>query len=93
MFLVPILTLFVTPKIRPLSWLQILFTYVIPILPFLIFWDGFVSQLRSYSVEEFRELTRTLQAPGYQWEMGSIPILRMPAGTPYLIGYPTGLGK
>jgi hypothetical protein len=93
MFLVPIFTLFITPMIRPVSRVQILFTYVIPILPFLIFWDGFVSQLRSYSVEEFAGLTRTLQSPGYKWEMGSIQVLRVPAGTPYLIGYPTDSGK
>jgi hypothetical protein len=88
MFLVPILTLFVTPMIRPVSWVQLLFTYVIPILPFLIFWDGFVSQLRSYTVEEFAGLTQTLQAPDYEWEIGSIRVSRLPTGVPYLIGRP-----
>jgi len=39
------------------SWVQILFTYVVPILPLLIFWDGLVSQLRTYSVQELEEFT------------------------------------
>ncbi len=91
MFLVPILTLFVTPMIRPVSWTQLLYTYLIPILPFLIFWDGLVSQLRSYTAEEFTEMTRTLEALDYQWEIGSIQVPRLPTGVPYLLGWPTGI--
>jgi hypothetical protein len=53
--LIPLLVLLMTPRIRPLSWQQILFTYVVPILPLLIFWDGLVSQLRTYTVEELKE--------------------------------------
>src|SRR6185436_4078426 len=53
--LIPFFVLALTPLVRPLSWTQILFTYIIPILPLLIFWDGLVSQLRTYSVDELRE--------------------------------------
>jgi hypothetical protein len=51
-FLIPLLALLVTPSIRPVSKFQILFTYVIPLMPLLVFWDGLVSQLRTYSIND-----------------------------------------
>jgi hypothetical protein len=86
--LIPILVLVLTPIVRPVSRVQILFTYLIPILPLLIFWDGLVSQLRTYSVKELEEFTRDLQSQAYQWEAGLIEIPRMTAGVPYLVGRP-----
>jgi hypothetical protein len=86
--LIPLLVLLLTPLVRPVSWVQILFTYLVPILPLLIFWDGVVSQLRTYSVAELEEFTRNLQSPGYRWEVGLIEVPRTPAGVPYLIGRP-----
>jgi hypothetical protein len=86
--LIPLLVLVLTPLVRPVSLFQIVFTYLIPILPLLIFWDGMVSQLRTYTVQELNEFTRDLQSPEYGWEAGLIEIPRMPAGVPYLIGSP-----
>jgi hypothetical protein len=74
--------------VRPLSIFQIFFTYLAPILPLLIFWDGLVSQLRTYSVEEFVELTSELQGPEYRWTSGLICAPGLPAGVPYLTGSP-----
>jgi hypothetical protein len=56
--LIPLLVFLLTPLVRPVSWVQILFTYLVPILPVLIFWDGLISQLRTYSVQELEEFTR-----------------------------------
>jgi hypothetical protein len=86
--LIPLLVLLLTPLVRPVSWAQILFTYLVPILPLLIFWDGLVSQLRTYSVQELEEFTRDLQSPEYRWEAGLIKIPGMPACVPYLVGRP-----
>jgi hypothetical protein len=86
--LIPFLVLVLTPLVKPVSWVQIFFTYLVPILPLVIFWDGLVSQLRTYSVEELEELTRDLESPEYQWEAGLIEIPRLPAGVPYLVGRP-----
>jgi len=86
--LIPLLVLLLTPRVRPVSWVQIVFTYLVPILPFLIFWDGLVSQLRTYSVPELEELTRDLESPGYRWEVGTVGIPRLPAGVPFLMGRP-----
>lgn len=86
MLLVPLLVLLLTPKVRPVSWVQLAFTYLVPILPLVILWDGIVSQLRTYSVRELGELTRGLESPDYRWEIGLMEIPRILAGLPYIIG-------
>jgi hypothetical protein len=62
--LIPLLVLVLTPWTRPRPW-QLLFTYVIPILPLIIAWDGMVSCLRTYRPAELLALTRGLD--GYRW--------------------------
>ena len=86
---IPLLVLLLTPRIRPLSLFQIVFTYLAPVLPLLIFWDGLVSQLRTYTEQELRGFTSTLQSPQYCWTIGSLRIPGLPAATPYLVGRPT----
>jgi len=86
--LIPLLVLLLTPTIRPVRVFQIFFTYLVPILPLLIFWDGLVSQLRTYTAEEFSELTADLKSPEYRWAYGLIRVPGLPAGVPYLIGSP-----
>jgi hypothetical protein len=87
-FVIPFLVLFLTPSIRPISMFQILFTYLIPVLPLLVFWDGLVSQLRTYSTAELRELTAGCNSPEFVWEHGLIEESRVPFKTCYLIGRP-----
>jgi hypothetical protein len=86
--LIPLFVLFLTPTIRPLSVLQLVFTYLIPVLPLLIFWDGLVSHLRTYSPDELTGMTRDIDAPGYRWTVGTIPLPGLPRGLPLLIGSP-----
>jgi len=66
--LIPILVLIMMPLIRPLRVLWIVLTYLIPILPAIILWDGLVSSLRSYTQKEMRAFVQTLQS--YDWEIG-----------------------
>ena len=88
-FLIPLLIFLITPGMRPVSAFQIFFTYVIPAIPLLGFWDGLVSQLRTYSMTELGELTSGLQSADYSWECGYIDAPRVPFKTCYLIGSPT----
>ena len=44
-----ILCLFITLKVRPMTWQQIVFTYLIPIIPICFAWDGAVSNARTYT--------------------------------------------
>ena len=67
-----LMVFFVTPMIRPMTWQQIVFTYLIPVLPFLIAWDGAVSNARTYTIEDMAELTKDLQKENYTWESGKI---------------------
>ena len=82
---------FFTPLVRPFRWSRLLCTYLIPIIPFVLFFDGVVSCLRSYSVNELLLMVGRLDANGYKWDAGElrssfgrVPII-------YLIGIPEGL--
>ena len=58
------------------------------IVPLATCWDGVVSMLRVYSVQELKELSDPLMGEEYTWEAGETS-----TGTPlfvftYLVGYP-----
>jgi hypothetical protein len=86
MLLVPLFVLLLTPRIRPFSWTRLLFTYVVPLVPLLVLWDGVVSCLRSYRLAELRALTAGLDA-GYRWEAGEYKVRG--AAVTFLVGQPT----
>jgi hypothetical protein len=88
MFLVPVNVLALMPFARPFRWGYLVFTYLIPVLPLIVFWDGLVSMLRIYSPEQMRAMTEDLQREDYCWETGLIRMRGIPGGLPYLIGRP-----
>src|SRR5271163_2126751 len=73
--------------IRPFSWSRLLWTYLVPIMPLVLIFDGVVSCLRTYRPEDLREMVAGLTANEYQWEIGEHFGGRPPVTT-YLIGYP-----
>ncbi len=89
MLLVPLMVLIFTPMIRPFRWSRLLWTYLIPVVPILVLFDGVVSCLRTYSPQELQTLVNELPPTlnGYHWEMGEEKPKR---GFPvtYLLGYP-----
>jgi hypothetical protein len=84
--LIVVAVLLVTPIIRPFSWRRLLFTYLVPLLPLAIWWDGLVSNLRAYTVPELEEMTRELGGPGYAFEAGTLPA--GPATITWITGRP-----
>lgn len=74
-----------TPFIRPFRWQRLLWTYLIPVIPFFIMWDGIVSNLRTYNPGELQKLVAAF--PQYRWEAAK---LRSRPGhwITYLIGLP-----
>ncbi len=52
-----------------LSVERFLLTYPVPLCPFVITWDGVVSALRTYSVDELRELTAGLGEGIFSWQI------------------------
>ena len=85
MFFSPITVLLTTPFIRPFKFGRIIFTYLIPIIPIVTWWDGMVSSLRTYSVKEMKELVDSLNSKeSFDWEIGKVrsgPIVNI-----YLLG-------
>jgi hypothetical protein len=76
-----------TPWIRPFRWSRLLWTYLVPVIPFVLFFDGAVSCLRTYRPQELQEIVATLSAEGYRWEVGEHRAGKVPIT--YLIGRPT----
>lgn len=87
--LIPLFVLLATPFVRPRSGWTLLFTYVVPILPLAIFWDGLVSCLRSYRVDELRALVAGLE-DGYEWEAGAVR--KAGRAVTFLVGRPRTSG-
>ncbi len=61
MLLSPLSVLFTTPFIRPFRFGRLIFTYLIPVVPLVVLWDGIVSCLRTYSVNEMKELVHSFE--------------------------------
>jgi hypothetical protein len=89
MFLTPLIVLLVTPLIRPFRWTRLFWTYIFPLVPLIVLWDGVVSCLRTYSPAELRELTKGLGDEGYLWESGEEKYPRSLIPVTYLVGYPS----
>jgi hypothetical protein len=85
----PAHVLVLMPFARPFRWANVVFTYLLPIVPLLLMWDAIVSNLRIYLPAQMQELTADLQAPDYTWEIGAIRLFGLPIGFPYLIGRPS----
>ncbi len=65
-----IMSFFMTPMVRPLSWKQLFFTYIIPIVPICYAWDGQVSIVRMYTMDDIEQLLIGLETPAYRWKKG-----------------------
>lgn len=72
--LIILFTLFLMPAVRPMRWQYLLFTYLIPIVPLLVFWDGLVSHLRAYTIPELVAMTDGLGDAEYRWHAERIPV-------------------
>jgi len=88
MVVAPLIALFVIPFLRPFRWGWIPLTYLVPIIPLVIGWDGFVSCLRCYSQEELRQLTEEVASPDYDWEVGELEMPGAPFNGSFVIGTP-----
>lgn len=81
------LLLLLTPLINPFSLKRIFWTYLIPIVPLVVFWDSFVSHLRCYTVEELENFVTDLK-DDYCWEIGKAKSIFGLCEVTYMIGYP-----
>lgn len=89
MLITPLLVLLSSPFQRPFRWSRLFWTYVVPVVPLAVMFDGIVSCLRTYTPEELLALAASVPgASGYRWEAGVERIGGLPVGVTYLIGYP-----
>jgi hypothetical protein len=81
------LMLFVcTSWIRPFRWSRLLWTYLVPIIPLVLLFDGVVSCLRTYRPSELQEMVGKLTGSKYRWDIGELAAGGVPVT--YLIGCP-----
>ena len=86
MLLSPINVLLLTPFIRPFKFGRILFTYLIPIIPILVCWDGIVSVLRTYTIKELNGMIKGLDNyENYIWKVDKVK--SGPSMVTYLLAY------
>jgi hypothetical protein len=86
--IVPLGVLLLTPVIRPFRWSRLFWTYLVPVLPLAIMFDGVVSCLRMYSPDELLAMGREVAGDEYTWEAGFERPAGAPLPAPYLIGLP-----
>lgn len=83
----PVLVWLLTPFMRPFRWSRLLLTYLVPLIPLVILWDGLVSCFRTRTPEELLQLSRSF--PQYEWTAGYAKGSWLPPV--YLIGRPKTL--
>jgi len=80
-----ITSLFISLTTRPMTIQQILFTFIIPIIPITFAWDGAVSNARTYTLKDMEKLLEGLDHKDYTWETG---VVKGKSKKVYLLGLP-----
>lgn len=89
MFLTPLMVWLTTPVIRPFRWSRLLWTYLVPVMPAAVWFDGVVSCLRTYTPDELRALAAEADPEGrFEWEAGRDG--KGPIPVTFLTGVPKG---
>ena len=84
--------LILTPFCKPLTFGQLIFTYLIPIIPVCYAWDGQASLARIYSERDIKSLLIGLEKSSYNWVIKpGISKNRKKLGY-CIIGYPLASG-
>jgi hypothetical protein len=85
----PLAAVLLLPWSRPFTLARAFFTWVVPLVPLGIWWDGMMSCLRSYSPDELRALTSDLNTSDYAFRIEHIAVPRLPLRLTALVGEPT----
>lgn len=83
-----LMTLFMTPFVKPLSLKQLIFTYIIPVIPIVYAWDGQASIMRTYTFSDIKTLLGEQDNKDYVWELSEAKKSNGKNGGYYLLGYP-----
>ncbi len=89
MLFVPLVVLALLPLLRPFRWQWLPLTYLLPIIPLFVWWDGSVSVLRIYDKDELLALTRDADPNGvFDWRVEELSMKPVPVPGIALIGIP-----
>jgi hypothetical protein len=84
--LMPLAGFLTAPFARPVRISRLFWTYIIPVIPFVLLFDGVVSCLRAYSQKELSLLAAQVKAENYVWQIGEQSGGLAPVT--FLIGHP-----
>jgi hypothetical protein len=82
-----LMTLVMTPFVRPLTLSQLVFTYLIPIIPIAYAWDGQASLMRTYTAEDIKILLEDIDGSSYRWEIETAKKENGKKAGYYILGY------
>ena len=85
---VPVAVWILTPFSRPFRWSRLFWTYIVPVGPAAMLFDGVVSCLRIYTPDEMKAMAIDAGGEAFEWEAGSLCPPASPIAIPYLIGIP-----
>lgn len=84
-----LLVLVSAPFIQPFRLERLVLTWLIPVLPLCIVWDGVVSALRTYTMGELRAFAAEVARDGYLWEVGEAQSASTPMLVTFIVGRPS----
>ncbi|MEM1220816.1 MAG: hypothetical protein AAGH79_17990 [Bacteroidota bacterium] len=87
LLIVFIMALFLTPFSRPLTAQQLIFTYLIPVIPLAYAWDGQASLVRMYTFDDLKSMLPPA-SDDYEWEMAPAPNPKGKTLGYYVLGIP-----
>lgn len=84
----PVLLCLCTPFLKPFRISRLLFTYLIPVIPFCTIWDGVFSISRLYHPEEMLQMANQADSEHFTWISGKVKNY-FGLSIAYLIGFPS----
>jgi len=76
------------PLVKPRRVSNFIFTYLVPLIPLFLMWDGVASCLRSYSRDELEELVAPLQSRSYTFRIERHRVPWTPMTVSCVVGLP-----
>ncbi|MFZ1702813.1 MAG: hypothetical protein WAT79_00625 [Saprospiraceae bacterium] len=86
LFILFLMSWVMTLFIRPLTFNQLLFTYLIPVIPIIYAWDGQASLMRTYTFEDVKSLLS--ESDDYHWEIDNAKNAKGRNTGYYILGLP-----
>lgn len=77
----------VTPFLRPFSWTRLLWTYILPAVPIVLFIDGLISRCNGYRSKDLKGVVGDFSKDGWRCECGTVTNFFMTGEVVYLVCY------